>query len=116
MTDSHSRPLPLYESIVFWGLALIVWFGCWAHAAHDVWAASSVFGAATALGLFFLFGRFHDGKSIRLPFVVPSAGLLAAFWISFFGSLGKRHGGGNNHDEALCESLTNEPRQYLADD
>jgi len=41
---------------------------------------------------------------------------LQSVWISFFGSLGKRHGGGNNHDEALCESLTNEPRQYLADD
>ena len=70
------------KSIIRYGLVGLVWFGAFAHAAHDLWASSVVFAITTLLFVFFCVGRCLDGAAIRLPFFRPLGLLLAALYLS----------------------------------
>src|SRR5437016_7211179 len=81
-TMSHPEGFFLYEQIVQVGLIVGLWFAAWAHGAHDLWAASFLFGWLTLIFAVFCAGRFYDRAPTRLPLLGPTALWLAAAWLS----------------------------------
>src|SRR5205809_1215599 len=59
-----------------------VWFGTFAHASHDLWAASLLFLWITFLALVFCLGRCVDGRALRLPLLIPLSFFLVSVWLS----------------------------------
>jgi len=71
-----------YKRIVLVGLAMTVWFAVFAHAAHDLWAASTVFLWWTFLFFVFCLGRCRDKIPVKLPLACPSLLFLASLILS----------------------------------
>src|SRR5882757_4035862 len=71
-----------YHQAILGGLVACVWFSVFAGAAHDLWAASVVFGILTILVLVLFFGHFRTCRPLQFPFLGPILLVLCAFCIS----------------------------------
>lgn len=75
-----------YRKIVLSGLAVAVWFGVFAHAAHDIWAASTLYSFITVLALIFCLGRSCDKLSVKFPLLFPCLAFIISGSLSLRGS------------------------------
>gem|GEM_PF-2335099 len=71
-----------YERLILFGLAGLICFGAFAHAAHDLWAACIFFAVLSFCALLFCFGRILDGRMVKLPLLLPAILFLTTAWLS----------------------------------
>ena len=75
-----------YSRIIYFGLILAVWFAAIAQAAHNVWAASALFGVVTLLSVLFCVGTLRETRPIKAPLLLPIIVLLVALRLSLWRS------------------------------